>query len=64
MEWIAVFNLVAPHVFQLIGGLKADHPEKTYEQVLREAGIELDAEHMRLLADMARAVEEGAVPHD
>lgn len=60
---ITIFNIVAPQVFALIASLRKKNPEASYESILREAGVELDAEYQRLLADMAKAVEEGAVPH-
>lgn len=59
---IGIFNLVAPQVFGLIASLRKQKPDATYKEILIEAGVELDAEQMRLLADMAKAVEEGAVP--
>lgn len=62
MEWIAIFNLIAPHVFKAIGDARNQNPQASYEEVLRTAGVELDAEQARLLADMAKAVSEGAVP--
>lgn len=62
MEWIAILNIVLPQVFGLIGNMRRQDPTLSYEQALRKAGVELDAEQMRLLADMAKAVEEGAVP--
>jgi hypothetical protein len=62
MEWIAIFNLIAPHVFKAIGDARNQNPQASYGEVLRAAGIELDAEQARLLADMGKAVSEGAVP--
>lgn len=59
---IGIFNLVAPQVFALISSLRNQKPDATYEEILREAGVKLDAEATRLLADMAKAVSEGAVP--
>lgn len=59
---IGIFNLVAPQVFALISSLRTQKPDATYKEILIEAGVKLDEEHMRLLADMAKAVEEGAVP--
>lgn len=59
---IGIFNLVAPQVFALISSLRNQKPDATYEEILREAGVELDAEATRLLADMVKAVSEGAVP--
>lgn len=59
---IGIFNLVAPQVFALISSLRQRKPDATYEEILREAGIKLDAEYERLLADMAKAVSEGAIP--
>lgn len=59
---IGIFNLVAPQVFSLITSLRQQKPSATYGEILREAGVELDAEQMRLLADMAKAVSEGAIP--
>lgn len=62
MEWVAIFNIVAPHVFAAIGNARRQNPEATYEQTLQAVGVKLDAEQARLLADMAKAVSEGAVP--
>lgn len=59
---IGIFNLVAPQVFALISSLRSQKPDATYEEILREAGVKLDAEAARLLEDMAKAVAEGAVP--
>jgi hypothetical protein len=59
---VTIFNIVAPHVFALIASLRKKDPSASYESVLRAAGVELDAEYARLLADMHKAVEEGAVP--
>ena len=59
---IGIFNLVAPQVFSLISSLRQQKPNATYEEILREAGLDLDAEQMRLLADMTKDVSEGAVP--
>jgi hypothetical protein len=59
---ITIFNLIAPHVFTAIGNIRQQKPEASYEQVLREAGIELDSEQARLLVDMTKAVSEGAKP--
>lgn len=61
-DWIAIFNIVAPHVFQLIDGIHSKDPAVSYEEVLQMAGVKLDVEHARLLADMAQAVKDGAVP--
>lgn len=66
MEWISLLNIVLP---QAIGFIKAQG-EKTNPatgqpwtplEVLAAAGVELDAEHLRLLADMAADMAEGAV---
>ena len=59
---ITIFNLIAPQVFQLIGNLRQKDPTMTYQQALEMAGVKLDAEYAQLLADMAQAVKEGAVP--
>lgn len=59
---IAIFNIIAPTAFQLIKDLRDKDPSLTYKQSLELAGVKLDAEHERLLADMAKAVSEGAVP--
>ena len=59
---VTIFNIVAPQVFALIASLRRKDPEASYESILRAAGVELDAEYARLLADMDRAVSEGAVP--
>ena len=57
-----MFNILAPTVFSIIGNLQAANPAKPYRQVLEDAGVVLDAESVRLLADMAKAIEEGAEP--
>lgn len=62
MEWIAILNIVLPQVFGIIGDMRHQDPTLTYEQALRKAGVQVDAEVMRLMAEMAKAVEEGAVP--
>lgn len=59
---IAIFNIVAPHVFRLIDERMSSSPDLTYQQALEQAGVKLDAEYARLLADMAQAVKDGAVP--
>lgn len=59
---ITIFNIIAPTVFGFIAEMRRKDPELTYEQILQQAGVKLDAEHQRLLADMAKAVSEGAVP--
>jgi hypothetical protein len=59
---ITIFNIVAPTVFGFIAQLRKKDPDATYEQILQQAGVELDAEQARLLADMAKAVQDGAVP--
>lgn len=59
---IGIFNLVAPQVFALISSLRNQKPDATYEEILREAGLKLDAEQARLLADMEQAIRDGAVP--
>lgn len=59
---IGIFNLVAPQVFALIASLRNQKPDATYEEILREAGVKLDAEQARLLADMEQAIRDGAVP--
>lgn len=61
-EWIMIFNIVAPHVFKLVGDLRGKDPNLTYKESLEQAGVKLDSEHAQLLADMAKAVSEGAVP--
>lgn len=62
MEWIAIFNLIAPHIFAAIGKARQGNPEASYREVLVAAGIKLDAEQARLLQDMEQAVRDGAVP--
>ena len=62
MEWIAILNIVLPQVFGIIGDMRRQDPTLTYEQALRKAGVQVDAEVLRLMAEMAKAVEEGAVP--
>lgn len=62
MEWVTIFNIVAPRVFELIANARSNNPEQSYEETLRSVGITLDAQATRLLANMAKAVSEGAVP--
>lgn len=62
MEWIAIFNLIAPHVFGAISQWRKDNPEASYREALVGAGIKLDAEQARLLQDMEQAIRDGAVP--
>lgn len=62
MEWVAILNIVLPQVFGIIGDMRKQDPTLTYEQALRQAGVKVDAEVLRLMADMAKAVEEGATP--
>lgn len=62
MEWIALFNIIAPHLFAAIGSIRRQNPEASYREVLQAAGIKLDAEQARLLQDMEQAVRDGAVP--
>jgi hypothetical protein len=59
---IAIFNIVGPLVFRTIADLRAKDPSITYQQSLEVAGVKLDAEYTQLLADMAKDVEEGAIP--
>lgn len=61
-EIAQLFNIIAPHLFNLLGSIQKANPEMSYREVLVKAGVKLDAEDVRLLADMAKAVEEGAVP--
>jgi hypothetical protein len=62
MEWVAILNIVLPQVFGIVSDMRRKDPSLTYEQALRNAGVKIDAEVLRLLAEMAKAVEEGAVP--
>ena len=65
MEWITLLNIVLP---QAVAFLKAEGQKTnpatgrpwTYAEVLATAGAELDAEDLRLLADMAADMAEGA----
>lgn len=59
---VTIFNIIAPHVFGFIASLRKNNPGMTYEQALREAGVKLSAEEAQLLADMAQAVRDGAIP--
>lgn len=61
LEIAQLFNIVAPHLFALLGAIQQANPEMPYREVLEKAGVKLDAEAVRLLADMAKALEEGAV---
>jgi hypothetical protein len=62
MEWIALFNIIAPHVFGAIAQARQDNPEASYREALVAAGIKIDAEQARLLQDMEQAVGDGAIP--
>jgi hypothetical protein len=62
MEWVAIFNIIAPHVFGAIAAARQSDPKATYRQALLDAGIRLDPEQARLLAEMEQAVRDGAVP--
>ena len=65
MEWITLLNIVLP---QAIGFIKAQGQNTnpatgqpwTPAEILAAAGAELDAEDLRLLADMAADIAEGA----
>lgn len=59
---VAIFQIVAPHIFRYIEQLREDQPDITYAEALAQAGIRLDAEYMRLLSDMAKDIADGAVP--
>jgi hypothetical protein len=63
---IAIFNAVMPEVFSFIKGqTQTTNPATgqpwTYAEILAAAGIQLDAEHIQLLADMAADQAAGAV---
>lgn len=62
MEWFALFNIIAPHLFAAIAEARRKNPEATYREVLVSSGIKLDAEQARLLEDMEQAIRDGAVP--
>lgn len=62
MEWIAILNIVLPQVFGIVSDMRKQDPSLTYKDALLKAGVNVDAEVLRLMADMAKAVEEGAVP--
>jgi len=65
MEWITLLNIVLP---QAVSFLKSQAQKTnpatgqpwTYAEVLAAAGAELDVEDLRLLADMAADMAEGA----
>lgn len=65
MEWITILNIVLP---QVLGFIRAQGQKTnpatgqpwTPSEVLAAAGVELDAEDVRLLADMAADMAEGA----
>lgn len=65
MEWITILNIVLPQVF---GFLKSQSQKTnpatgqpwTYAEALAAGGAELDAEDLRLLADIAADMAEGA----
>lgn len=61
-DMIAIFNIVAPHVFGTIRYMQDKNPSVPYKQILEQAGVVLDSEYQKLLEDMAIAVKEGAVP--
>lgn len=62
MEWIAIFNIIAPHVFGAIAEARRNNPQGSYREALETAGVKLDAEQARLLQDMEQAIRDGAVP--
>lgn len=62
MEWVALFNIIAPHLFAAIGSARRDKPEASYREALVAAGIKLDPEQARLLQEMEQAIRDGAVP--
>lgn len=62
MEWIAILNIVLPQAFGFIGDLRRQDPTLSYKDALIKSGLKVDAEVLQLVADMAKAVEEGAVP--
>lgn len=62
LEIAQLANIILPHLFAGIANLQAKNPALTYREALVQAGVKLDAEYIQLLADMAKAVEEGAVP--
>lgn len=62
-EIVTIFNLVAPIVFREVAQIRSKDPVVSYKDALEIAGVKLDAEYQRLLADMAKDVAEGAVPH-
>jgi hypothetical protein len=65
MEWIALLNIVVP---QAISFLKSQGQKTnpatgqpwTYPEILALAGAQLDVEDLKLLADMAQDMSEGA----
>lgn len=63
LEIIQLFNIIAPSVFVILDGAQKADPSKSYKEVLEEAGVRLDAQAIRLLADMSQAVTEGAIPN-
>lgn len=62
MEWVAIFNIIAPHVFGAIAEARRTNPEASYRDALVASGIKLDAEQARLLQEMEQAIRDGAVP--
>jgi hypothetical protein len=62
MEWVALFNIIAPHLFAAIGSARRENPEASYRDALIKAGIKLDPEQARLLEEMEQAIRDGAVP--
>lgn len=62
MEWIALFNIIAPHLFGAIAARRNNNPNESYRESLVAVGVKLDAEQARLLQDMEQAVRDGAVP--
>lgn len=62
MEWVAIFNIIAPHIFAAIGAARRDNPEASYREALVAAGLKLDPEQARLLQEMEQAIRDGAVP--
>lgn len=66
MSWLAILNIILPEVFTFIKQQKsttnpATGQPWTYLEILQASGIQLDAEHAQLMADMFQDLAEGAV---
>lgn len=59
-EFITIFNIIAPRVFDHLAKMKAQDPSATYKEILQQANVKLSDEEAKLLEDIARDMAEGA----